>query len=176
MQQCIAECTCFIPYCYGYKKEVHNMSDVRYTVCLSKKNSPKIKKLPPTTKAFDLHIKRCHLQACIWNAAASPFPPSLNPTDYGFAKNEATHSLVPIQLPSNKGLAPPELLKSLRCSCSSEMPCSTSRCSCAHVGLPCKEFCECEGGQLCGNLRTREAQLNGSDSKMSTSDSEYSVI
>ncbi|CAG9765711.1 unnamed protein product [Ceutorhynchus assimilis] len=54
------------------------MSDVRYRVCLSKKITPEIKKLPPTTEAFELHIKRCHLQACIWKAAASPFPPPPN--------------------------------------------------------------------------------------------------
>lgn len=143
MQQCIAECTSFIAHCYGFKKEVHNMSDVRYKVSLSKKIPPKIKNLPPTTEAFELHIKRCHFQACTWNAAASSFPPPLNPTNYGWAKNEATHSLVPIQLPSNKGLAPPELLKSLRCSCSSEKPCSTARCSCAHVGLPRAKAANC---------------------------------
>ena len=130
-----------------------------------KKIPPEIKNLPPTTEALELHIKRCHLQACTWNAAASLFPPPLNPTDYGWAKNEATHSLVPIQLPSNKGLAPPELLKSLRCSCSSKKPCN-----CAHLGLSCKEFCACESGQLCGNLKTHEAQFDDSD--MSISDSE----
>ncbi|CAG9759512.1 unnamed protein product [Ceutorhynchus assimilis] len=60
MRQCIAECTSIIACCYGYKKEVHNMSDVRYKVWLSKKIPPKIKKLPPSTEAFELHIKRCH--------------------------------------------------------------------------------------------------------------------
>lgn len=117
MQQCITECTKFIAHCYGYKKEVRNMTDVRHKVWLSKKIPPKIKNLPPTTEAFELHIKRCHLQACTWNAAASSFPPSLNATDYGWKKDETTHSFVPILLPSNKGLAAPELLKSLRCSC-----------------------------------------------------------
>lgn len=172
IQQCIAQCTNFIAHCYGYKKEVHNMSDVRYKVWLSKKIPPKLKNLPPTTEAFELHIKRCHLQACTWNAAASSFPPPLNPTDYGWAKIETTHSLVPIQLPSNTELAPLELLKSLRCSCSSEKPCSTARCSCVHVGMSCKEFCVCEGGQLCGNLKTHEAEFDESDSEMSISESE----
>ena len=52
MQQCTAECTRFISHCYGYKKAVPNMSDVRYKVWLSKKIPPKIKNLPPTTEAF----------------------------------------------------------------------------------------------------------------------------
>ncbi|CAH1107943.1 unnamed protein product [Psylliodes chrysocephalus] len=113
------------------------MSDVRLKVRLSKKILSKIKNLPPTTEAFKLHVKRCHFHACTWNAEASSFSPSLNPIDYGWAKNKATHSLVPIQLLSNKKLTPPKLLKSLRCSCSSEESCSIARCSCTHVGLPC---------------------------------------
>ena len=57
-------------------------------------------------------------------------PPNLDPTEYGWFKDEATKSLQPVMLPPTKLSAPDYILKLVCCSCSSAQPCHSSRCGC----------------------------------------------
>ena len=43
------------------------------------------------------------------------------------------------------------LLKLIKCSCRSEMPCSTNKFSCHSSDMACSPFCACQGGQACQN-------------------------
>ena len=104
------------------------MSDVRYhvwSVKVGKKTtaSPKLQVLPPTTESFMENVKRAHLQLAIWLSADTTNPPSLNPAEYGWIRDEPSKCLLPVLLPPGKAAAPDELLKMIRCGCESEEPC-----------------------------------------------------
>ena len=51
-----------------------------------------------------------------------PDPPSLQPTSHG-CKQDCSSSLMPTTVPEGTLLAPVQLLKLIRCSCESDMPC-----------------------------------------------------
>ena len=47
-------------------------------------------------------------------------------------------------IPTGVRAAPAEVLKLIRCTCSSDSPCGpTSRCSCSKAQMSCSEFCSC---------------------------------
>ena len=102
------------------------MTLLRYTVWLSKMSNPKLnsapdsKALPPTTEAFEEHVYRVHLQTAVWKAALDADPPSINSVHYGWSSD----TLLPIALPPDVSPAPDEVLKLIRCGCSSSRPCS----------------------------------------------------
>ena len=83
-----AECTQFIAACYGCKNCV-NMSLVHADVWSKEMakpkltKAPKLKSLPPTKAAFELHVLRAHVQTVIWKSANDSRPPELEPTKYG---------------------------------------------------------------------------------------------
>ena len=92
----------------------------------------KLPSLPPTNEAFNENVARAHLQVAIWRNALQPDPPAIDPTAYGWSLAEGSKTLNPTTLPSDTPLAPDDLLKLVRCSCSSETPCTTQRCGCSH--------------------------------------------
>ena len=65
---------------------------------------PKLCSLPPTTESFQENVKRAHLQTAKWKAALDPDPPVMDPTEYGWIKDEATKSLVPTTVPATTSL------------------------------------------------------------------------
>ncbi|KAH9508496.1 hypothetical protein Btru_055357 [Bulinus truncatus] len=71
-----------------------NMSDTRYAQWLSRtgkrkaKIAPKLKSLPPTSEAFEENVKRAHIQTCIWKNALLRDPPNLDPTKFGWQKDD----------------------------------------------------------------------------------------
>ena len=146
----VEEATTFVAACYGIKDICFgSMSDVRYlvwSVKVGKKTtaSPKLQVLPPTTESFMENVKRAHLQLAIWLSADQTNPPSLNPSEYGWIRDETSKCLPSVLLPPGKAAAPDELLKMIRCVYESEDPCATLRCKCAHAHLPCTIFCGCK--------------------------------
>ncbi len=60
---------------------------------------PKLASLPPTTEAFTENIKRAHLQTFLWNSALKLDPQKLEPTDYGWVKEQNMKSLQPSRSP-----------------------------------------------------------------------------
>ena len=118
-----------------------------------------------------LNVKHAHLQlaiwlSAIWMSADTTNPPSLNPAEYGWIRDEPSKCLLPVLLPPGKAAAPDELLKMIRCGCESEEPCATLCCKCAHAHLPCTIFCGCKDS-ACQNAPT-PIVTNGDDMDAST--------
>ena len=150
------EATSFICTCYGSKQK-EDLSEARidlWSKKMGKKNitaAPPLKTIPPTTEAFRENVLRAHIQIAVWRSALMPDPPSFDPSDYGWTREEATKTLTPRTLPQDVALAPPEVLKLLRCGCSTNEPCSSHRCCCNNGHLPCTFFCACHGESNCRN-------------------------
>ena len=60
--------------------------------------------------------------------------------DYGWEISVGTTS--PVR--ASKPVGPPERMKAIGCSCSSDTPCRGKNCSCSLAGLPCTTFCKCQ--------------------------------
>ena len=85
-----------------------------------KKTDVYLASLLPTNEAFNENVARAHLQVTVWRNALQPDPPAIDPTAFGWSLEEASKTLIPTTLPSDTPLAPDDLLKLVRCSCSSE--------------------------------------------------------
>ena len=120
-------------------------------VSRSKASAPKLCSLPPTSEAFEQNVATAHLQVAIWLHALDPNPPVLDPTSYGWSQEEGSIALSPTTVPPDTSLAPNGLLKLIKCSCRSEMPCSMNKCSYNSSDMACTPFCACQGGQACQN-------------------------
>lgn len=118
--------------------------------------APKLCSLPPTNEAFLQNVFRAHFQIAVWRNALEPNPPCLDPCAYGWAQDG--DSLIPTAVPEATALAPNDLLKLIKCGCSTEQPCNTMRCGCSKANLACTLFCSCKGGQSCFNDQTKQAQ------------------
>lgn len=162
----LKQATQFMLACYGQTK-CATLTEARkkswsLKVGKSKASAPKLCSLPPTSEAFRENVGRAHRQVAIWRHALDMNPPNLNPTDYGWSKDNGSTSLSPTTVQAGVSLAPTELLKLIRCSCQSHSPCQTNRCSCKNSGMACTVFCYCEGTDICQNEKSREV-LNYND-------------
>ena len=138
----------FIARCYG-SRNVGSMSEVRLCVWQHKTSKGKSQKfrlpvLPPTSSAFQLHIKRAHFQACLWMSALQADPPTWDSTDYGWMDDRANEILLPVSLPTGTLAAPEQVLNLLCCSCTSTDACSSRRCTCNKSDIACTIFCKCK--------------------------------
>ena len=120
-------------------------------VSRNKASVPNLCSLPSTSEAFEQNVARAHLQVTIWLHAFGPNPPVLDPTSYGWSQEEGSTELSPTTVPSDTSLAPTVLLKLTKCSCRSEMPRSTNKCSCNSSDMACTSSYACQGGQACQN-------------------------
>ena len=91
-------------------------------------------------------LKRAYFQACISKAALQQDPPELHPLEFGWASEGPSGAHCPVSLQSRVAFAPSDILKLINCSCVSDRPCYSQRCSCASVQLPCSLF-----SSTCGN-------------------------
>ncbi len=129
------------------------MSAYRYKIWAAKCSkgalAPKVETLPPSTEAFTENVKRAHLQTCIWKTATFFYPPSLNPQEYGYVKDEIMKILLPTTVPDGVSLAPNIILKLIKCNCAGEKRCRRTNYSCNRSKLPCTVFCNCNGKSDC---------------------------
>ena len=136
------------------------MSALRHQVWVSKMGNnklnaaPELKVLPPTSAAFLELTKRAHLQVAIWKASLCKDPLKLNPTEYGWTFDKSRSLLLPTPVPVGTVAAPDDILKIIKCSCSSSKPCSSLHCSCVKSSLSCSSFCRCKGREICQNKQT----------------------
>ena len=107
---------------------------------------PKLCSLPPTNEAFKENVKRAHYVCCTWKMALQD-PPIMNPTEYGWVKDDISNSLQPTMLPPATKPTPDYILKLVRCSCSSAMPMFISD---AHVHQRCPVDRKCVAAMLQG--------------------------
>lgn len=177
IEDVISEATVFMAACYGSNKK-GSMSDVRIDIWSTKMGrqsvttAPALKNLPPTMEAFRMNVLRAHVQTAIWKSATEADPPALDPTLFGWKREEASRCLVPVLVPANVNMAPSYILEMIRCGCSSERPCLTSQCRCTAAKLPCTIFCTCRGDVICRNETNRTVQSLDDDD----SDNEYLVL
>lgn len=148
----------FVAACYGHK-DCSSMSEARKKSWATKVGKgttaiPKLKSLPPTTEAFLENVKRAHLQAAVWKHALDLDPPSLDPTEHGYVRDDSSKTMLPKSIHEDVSLAPQEILKLIRCSCESERPCKSGRCGCVSGKLPCTVFCGCHA-EDCHNELTK---------------------
>ena len=133
------------------------MSEARvsvWTAQIGKPGMTRVPKLASLQKLFLRMLKRAHLQTFIWKNALQLDPQKLDPTDYGWVKEVSTKSLRSTTVPVDTPLAPSDILKLIRCTCSSETPCKSSRCGCNHAKLACTIFCSCQASTECYNEQT----------------------
>ena len=146
LQSIVDEACKFITACYGVEK-CSSIASARYTLWnkkLTNKTAPLLKSLPATIEVLTENIKRAHFQTAIWKHSHLQNPPTLDPIDYGWYKDTFTSCLMPVMIPTGIKAAPAEVLKLIRCNCSSDSPCGpTSRCSCSKAQMSCSEFCSC---------------------------------
>lgn len=150
----------FLLSCYGHP-ECETMTEARQKMWSNKVSrsicsAPKLQALPPTDEAFRENAARAHYQIAIWRKAIEPHPPSLNPLNHGWTKPKDCNSLIPTTVAENVDLAPSDILKMIKCSCESDVPCKSKRCGCHNANMACTVFCACQGGQGCFNEKTRE--------------------
>ena len=94
------------------------------------------KSLPPTTEASSFHSKRVFLQINQWKDPEC----DMQPEEWGWTCTAT--GLHPIA--TKKPPAPAELLKIIRCNCTTD--CSSARCSCQKHGMRCSMACgQCQG-------------------------------
>jgi hypothetical protein len=129
------------------------LSDMRYAAycTLSLSRCFKSEKLPPSDSAVNMHVKRVHYQALVWENLSDC---GIKPTDWGWQLER--NKLVPIQI--NGEVAPAHMLSVVRCKCKGN--CSSSMCSCRKHGLKCVSACgKCHGSE-CTNI---QQVINDSD-------------
>ena len=107
------------------------------------KRAPQLAALPPTKEAFELNVRRGHLQCAVWKHAMSQDPPDVDETAYGYEKNLDEKTLQPATLPPGVNIIPPEVQKILCCNCKANEPCSKGNCTCRLAGISCTDFCNC---------------------------------
>ena len=166
MEDILSAASEYVACCYGCKL-CTNLSDIHFNVWLTKTGrktattSTKLKSLPPTSEAFEEHVKRAHFQTAIWKYALHPDPPKWDPTKFGWCKHETSKSLVPVTVADGVEPAPPEVLKMIRCGCSSDEACSAGKCGCNTGQLSCSQFCTCQKLDTitCHNRWTKDADI-----------------
>lgn len=154
----LAEARAFILACYRMS-DCENLTAARVKVWQNKmkRNAlepPKLCSLPPTEAAFRENALRGHLAVVVWRESLKADPPALSPTDHGWHHStEGSTILFPTVVPPDTPLAPADLLKLVKCNCSSERSCATRRCGCRANDLGCTIFCNCRADDDCHNKK-----------------------
>ena len=155
MAKVITQATLFMGTCYGVTTPSASMTEIRQKQWAQKTGksttAPKLCTLPPTTEAFEQNVRRAHHQLAQWYSALDGEPPNLNAVDFGWEVDDTNKSLIPRNLADGVPYAPDNILKLVRCGCSSDQPCRGGNCGCMGRQLVCTMFCACGGGSACCN-------------------------
>ena len=141
-----------------------SMESARFKL-FTKKKSPKIMALPPTSANLLQHALRAHLQVMLWKAADQQAPPteSANITHFGWEFQDG----VPIPVVAAGDPAPPELVDVIKCQCRAEgKKCSTVSCSCHKEHLTCTSYCNCCGEEGCYNPNSKRVTTQEADQEI----------
>ena len=111
------------------------------------------KGLPPTSAAAKFHSRRVFLQINQWKDSNC----DMLPETWGWTRGET--SLLPTTM--DIAPAPAELLKMIRCNCSTD--CTSAKCSCKKHGMKCSIACGQCRGSSCFNASDYLEQDNESD-------------
>ena len=91
-------------------------------------------------------------------------PPEVEATDYGYEPDHVNEILLPRTPPEGVKPAPDDIMKRMRCGCSSAEPCKTKNCTCHNAGRACTMFCGCSADTSCCNpFKKTRNEDDGSD-------------
>lgn len=94
-----------------------------------------VEQIPPTSDAFDQHLKRSMQQAGIWSTAHETLAPVENPPNHGWM--EKVGKLVPVHCcPLSKDVFD----INVKCTCTKKC----SSCKCMKAELKCTSLCQCK--------------------------------
>ena len=117
---------------------------------------PMLSSIPPIETVFRENALRGYLAMAIRRDCFKTDLPALDPMELRWYHPEGSATLFPTIILSDIHLAPPaELLKLLKCGCSSEKPCPTTyskRCSCQANEISCKYFSHYRREEDCNNI------------------------
>ena len=119
--------------------------------------------LTADTRSIRAKCEAGTFQVSVWKAALEKGPPELAPTHFGWEKDEASSSLLPVTISEGVALAPMDVLKVIRCGCATDQPCATARCMCATAQMSCTIFCGCHGMEECCNRWTKKVSATEED-------------
>ena len=149
------QATAFMGACYGITTPTSSMTKIRQKQWAQKTGkstgAPKLCTLPPTTEAFEQNVRRAHHQVAHWYSALSGDPPNLSAVEHGWEADETNKCLIPRNMRDGVPYAPEDILKLVRCGCTSDRACSSGKCGCMGRQLPCTMFCNCGGENNCYN-------------------------
>lgn len=133
--------------CYGIR-EATDMTHARISfwdrkVGQGQLRSTSFSALPPTTESFEENVKRAHIQTVLWLTTHHGSLPNIDPTLFGWMKNDENKRLVPVASPKDTCIAPNYIIAMTKCSCKTDEPCSSGRCSCRENGIACSIMCQC---------------------------------
>ncbi len=146
----------FVGVLYKGKQPHTSMNQLRHTIFMSKRDTPKIKTLAPTDAALNEYVKRAHLQTMIWKAADQTEPPNVNIGQYGWVVTNG----IPVPCTGVSDVAPPQLMKVVACGCSAQTACSRSTCSCQGAAVSCTSFCKCMSLDNCNNPHKKSDDID----------------
>ena len=101
--------------------------------------------------------------------APNSAPPSLQPDDFGWEKDEVNQGLDPITLPKSEKFLPDEIVQLIQCNCKSASPCQSRRCSCVKNDSLCTVLCGCAEDVCCNR---NDMKIEEDASTESSSDEE----
>ena len=139
-----------------------SMESARFNLFTKKKNSPKVRALPPTSMNLLQHVLRAHLQVMLWKAADHQAPPdeSTAISQFGWEIQNG----IPVPVIAQNAPAPPELIGVIRCQCRAlDKKCSSEACRCHKEHLSCTSYCNCSGEDGCCNPYTKRHDAGAGD-------------
>ena len=77
--------------------------------------TPELRSPPPSSVAFKENVMRAHIQIAICKSALESEPSALDPAEYGWERDERVRCMVPVTLPPNVSVTPPEVLEMIKC-------------------------------------------------------------
>jgi hypothetical protein len=92
--------------------------------------APELRLLQPSRDAFKVNVQRAHIQTAILKSALDSEPPAFDPAEYGCERGEHTRRMIPVTLPPNVVVAPPEVLDMIKCGSSTDTTFLTAMCGC----------------------------------------------
>ena len=129
-----------------------SLAKLQYSAYCSKTLSARFRpeSLPLSESAAVMHALRAHYQSLVWAALGQT---TLKPTDWGWKVQSDV--LVSVQVEGE--IAPYNLLKVIKCSCTTQ--CTRASCSCRTYGLHCLTACKPCRGTSCTNRGTQQTDL-----------------
>ena len=122
----IKQATALVVKCYEIS-DCASMTDCRLKIWTkrvsTRKSTPKLCSLPPTTEAFEQNGLRAHLQVAYWLTSLSGELPALDPLQFGYESDIVNKILLPKYKSAGTPDAPESVLKLVPCEWSSHQPC-----------------------------------------------------